>query len=45
MTGSRIVVGGAGVVGANVACRLARRGARVTVIDAAAPAFRQSRER
>ena len=32
-----IVVVGAGSVGANVAYRLAQRGARVTVLDAGAP--------
>jgi glycine/D-amino acid oxidase-like deaminating enzyme len=38
MKGADIVVVGAGCVGANVAYRLAERGARVTVLDAGAPA-------
>ena len=37
MTGQTIVVIGAGSVGANVAYRLAQRGARVTVVEAGAP--------
>jgi glycine/D-amino acid oxidase-like deaminating enzyme len=37
MTGTEIVVVGAGCVGANVAYRLAERGAKVTVIDAGEP--------
>ena len=37
MASSSIIVVGAGSVGANVAYRLAREGARVTVLDAAAP--------
>src|SRR5262245_6552974 len=37
MNGSDIVVVGAGCVGANVAFRLAERGAKVTVVDAGAP--------
>jgi glycine/D-amino acid oxidase-like deaminating enzyme len=37
MKRAEIVVVGAGVVGANVAYRLAREGARVTVLDAGAP--------
>jgi glycine/D-amino acid oxidase-like deaminating enzyme len=37
MTGADVVVVGAGCVGANVAYRLAERGARVVVLDAGAP--------
>lgn len=37
MSRSHVIVLGAGVVGANVAYRLAAEGARVTVVDAAAP--------
>jgi len=37
MTGTEIVVVGAGCVGASVAYRLAQRGARVTVLDAGGP--------
>jgi len=37
MTGTDVVVVGAGCVGANVAYRLAERGARVVVLDAGAP--------
>ena len=37
MTGRDVLVVGAGCVGANVAYRLAERGARVTVLDAGAP--------
>src|SRR5262245_63687389 len=37
MSGADIVVIGAGSVGANVAYRLAERGARVTVLEAGAP--------
>src|SRR5262245_43328580 len=37
MTHANIVVIGAGSVGANVAYRLAERGARVTVVEAGAP--------
>lgn len=37
MSRSMIVVIGAGSVGANVACRLAERGAKVTVLDAGPP--------
>src|SRR4029077_4520838 len=34
----RIVIAGAGILGANIAYQLARRGARVTLLDRAAPA-------
>lgn len=37
MKGSEIIVVGAGCVGANIAYRLAERGARVTVLEASAP--------
>ncbi len=37
MTGADVLVVGAGCVGANVAYRLAERGAAVTVLDAGAP--------
>src|SRR5438067_11716729 len=37
MSQARIVVIGAGSVGANVAYRLAQRGTKVTVLDAGAP--------
>ncbi len=39
----RVVVVGAGIVGASIAYHLARSGARVTVIDAAGPATHASR--
>ena len=41
--GLRIVVAGAGIVGASIAYHLAQRGASVCVIDAAGPATRASR--
>jgi glycine/D-amino acid oxidase-like deaminating enzyme len=34
----RVVVVGAGIIGAAIACRLARRGARVTLLDRSGPA-------
>src|SRR6266849_2100256 len=43
MKGTEIIVVGAGCVGANVAYRLAERGARVTVLEASAPGGGTSR--
>jgi glycine/D-amino acid oxidase-like deaminating enzyme len=43
MKGTEIIVVGAGCVGANVAYRLAERGARVTVLEASAPGRGTSR--
>src|SRR5712692_4515605 len=43
MKGTEIIVVGAGCVGANVAYRLAERGARVTVLEASAPGSGTSR--
>jgi glycine/D-amino acid oxidase-like deaminating enzyme len=43
MKGTEIIVVGAGCVGANVAYRLAERGARVTVLEAGAPGGGTSR--
>ncbi|WP_439105804.1 NAD(P)/FAD-dependent oxidoreductase [Congregibacter sp.] len=42
-TGIRVVVAGAGIVGASIAYELAKAGAAVTVIDRAGPATRASR--
>src|SRR5262245_10917099 len=36
--GDRIVIGGGGIIGANLAYRLAKRGARVTVVERTRPA-------
>ena len=41
--GLRVVVAGAGIVGASIAWHLARAGARVTVVDKAGPATHASR--